>query len=311
MLPSLAAQRYADFAVLVVDNGSTDGTVLYLEREWPAVNVLVLPENLGFAAAVNRGVAATEGEYVALLNNDVELDSGWLDELVSALDTYPEAASATPKLLSYHDRTRLDGAGDELSWSGVCSRRGYGQPDTGQFDAPGEAFSACGGASLYRRSALERIGPFDEDLFAYLEDVDWGFRARLAGYGCRYVPGALAYHMGGATTDRVSDLGTYLRRRNQIALVLKNYPARNLVRHLPDLILEQLLGLALSVRDRTVPAQLRAWRDAVGQLPRTLRKRRQVQGARTLTPSELERIVTGEASGIRRMIRSVRPRAAH
>ena len=309
MLPTLAAQRYTDFAALVVDNGSTDGTVAYLEREWPGVDVLALPHNVGFAAAVNRGIAATTGEYVALLNNDIELDPDWLGELVATLDSHAGAGSATPKLIVYHDRSLLDGAGDELSWSGVCTRRGYRRPDTGQYDVPGDVFSACGGAALYRRSVLERIGPLDEDFFAYLEDTDWGFRARLEGYGCRYVPSSRAYHMGGATTDRVSDLGTYLRRRNMIALVLKNYPARSLLRHSPALALEQLLGLALSVVQGTLRAQLRAWRDALRQLPATLRKRRAVQRRRVVGPAQLERLVTGDASGLRRVVRELRARS--
>lgn len=308
MLPTLAGQRYTDFAALVVDNGSTDGTVAYLERQWPDVGVLALPQNVGFAAAVNRGIAATTGEYVALLNNDIELDPHWLGELVAALDAHPDAASATAKLISYDDRGLLDGAGDELSWSGVCRRRGYRRPDTGQYDAPEEVFSACGGAALYRRSALEQIGTFDEDFFAYLEDADWGFRARLAGYGCRYVPSARAYHMGGATTDRVSGLGTYLRRRNMIALVLKNYPARSLLRHLPDLVLEQLAGVALSAVQGTLRAQLRAWRDALRQLPATVRKRSHVQHMRVIGHAELEPMVTGEVSGLRWMVRELRAR---
>ena len=289
----------------MVDNGSTDDTIAYLEREWPDVAVLALPRNVGFAAAVNRGIAATGGEFVALLNNDVELDPDWLGELIAALESHPDAGSATPKLISYHDRSLLDGAGDELSWSGVCTRRGYRRPDTGQYDVPGDVFSACGGAALYRRSVLERIGPLDEDFFAYLEDTDWGFRARLEGHGCRYVPSSRAYHMGGATTDRVSDLGTYLRRRNMIALILKNYPARSLLRHAPDLALEQLLGLALSVLQGTSRAQLRAWRDALRQLPATLRKRRAVQRRRVLAPAQLEALVTGDASGLRRVVRGL------
>jgi len=308
VLPTLAAQRYTDFEALVVDNGSTDGTVEYLEREWPDVGVLALPENVGFAPAVNRGIEATGGEYVALLNNDVELDPDWLGELVAALDAHPEAGSATPKLLNYHERSMLDGAGDELSWSGVCTRRGYRRRDTGQHDVPEDVFSACGGAALYRRSTLERIGPFDEDFFAYLEDADWGFRAQLAGYGCRYVPDSRAYHMAGATTDRVSDLGTYLRRRNMIALVLKNYPARCLLRHLPEIVLEQALGLLLSVTQGTLRAQLRAWRDAARQLPATLRKRRVVQRQRAIDNAQLEAIVTGEVSGVRRVVRELRAR---
>lgn len=306
MLPTLAAQHYTDFATLVVDNGSTDDTVAYLQREWPDIRVVALPENLGFAAAVNRGIAATSGEFVALLNNDVELDPDWLGELVTALDSHPNAASATPKLMSYYDHSVLDGAGDELSWSGVSIRRGYRQRDTGQYDAPEEVFSACASAALYRRSALDGIGLFDEDLFAYLEDVDWGFRARLAGYGCRYVPSSRAYHMAGATTDRVDGLGTYLSRRNVIALVLKNYPARSLLRHLPDLTLEQLLGLVLSVHQGVARAQLRAWLDALRQLPTTLRKRRDVQRARVIGHAQLDTMVTGKASGVRRAVRAFR-----
>jgi GT2 family glycosyltransferase len=306
VLPTLAAQRYTDFATLVVDNGSEDGTVAYLEGEWPGIRVLALSENLGFAGAVNRGIEATGGEYVALLNNDIELDPDWLGELVATLDSYPNAASATPKLINYYDHDVLDGAGDELSWSGVCIRRGYRRRDTGQYDTPEEVFSACGGAALYRRSALEQIGLFDEDFFAYLEDVDWGFRARLAGYGCRYVPSSLAYHMAGATTDRVDGLGTYLSRRNVIALVLKNYPAESLLRHVPDLTLEQFLGLALSFRQGVLRAQLRAWLDALRQLPTTLHKRREVQRARVIGHAQLDPMVTGKASGVRRAVRELR-----
>jgi GT2 family glycosyltransferase len=310
VLPTLAAQRHGDFATLVVDNGSQDGTVDYLRSEWPEVAVLALPRNVGFAAAVNRGIAATGGEYVALLNNDVELDRDWLGELVAALDAHPDAASATPKLLSYHDRALLDGAGDDLSWSGVCTRRGYGRPDEGQYDAPEEVFSACGGAALYRRSALERLGLFDEDFFAYLEDAEWGFRARLGGYGCRYVPSSRAYHMGGATADRVDGLGVYLRRRNMVALVLKNYPAASLLRHLPDLVLEQAVGLVLSASNGTLGPQLRAWRDALRRLPATLRKRRAVQRARVVGHRQLDAVVRGEAAGLRRALRGLRDRMA-
>jgi GT2 family glycosyltransferase len=306
VLPTVAAQSYRDFATLVVDNGSEDGTLDYLRAEWPDVGVLALPSNVGFAAAVNRGISATRGDYVALLNNDVELDPDWLGELVAALDDHREAASATPKLLGYHDRDVLDGAGDELSWSGVCTRRGYRRPDVGQYDIPEQVFSACGGAALYRRSAFDRIGPFDEDFFAYLEDVDWGFRARLAGYGCRYVPSSRAYHMGGATTDRIDGLGAYLRRRNLIALVLKNYPARSLLRHLPDLLLEQVLGFVLSISQGTVRSQLRAWRDALLQIPATLRKRRDIQRARVIGDPQLELVVRGEASGLRRALQGSR-----
>jgi GT2 family glycosyltransferase len=306
LLPTLARQRYGDFKALVIDNGSTDGSVAYLEREWPEVEVIALPQNLGFAGAVNRGIVATRSEFVALLNNDIELDPDWLGELVAVFDAHPEAASATSKMINFYDRTLLDGAGDVLSWSGVCSRRGNGERDVGQYAVPEPVFSACGGAAIYRRSAFETVGLFDEDFFAYLEDVDWGFRAQLVGYACRYVPTSRAYHMAGATTRQISDLEVYLCRRNQLALVLKNYPARSLLRHLPDLALDQFVSFVLSVRDDYAGAQLRAWRDAVLRLPATLRKRRVVQRTRAISAAELDSVVVGRARGLRRVLRELR-----
>ena len=287
VLPSLAAQDYGDHDVLVVDNGSTDGSVAYLRERWPQVEVLALPENLGFAPAVNRAIEATESELVALLNNDMELEPQWLSALVDELDRHPEAGSATSKLLDFNRRDVLDGTGDTLAWTGNANRRGQGDPDTGAYDSEREVFSPCAGAALYRRRVFEDVGLFDEDFFAYVEDVDWGFRARLRGWGCRYVPESVAYHLGAATTRRTTDLEVYLNRRNQIALVLKNFPASAFVRYGWLVVVEQLHALWLAYRTKTVRRQLRAWRDAARQLPRTLAKRREIQRRRKVGVAEL------------------------
>jgi GT2 family glycosyltransferase len=290
-LPSMYAQAYEPFTLTVVDNGSTDGSVELVEEQWPGTRVVSLPENVGVTAALNRGIEAGDAPYLALLNNDLELDPGWLRELVAELERHPEAGSATGKLLSYRRRNVIDGAGDVVSWSGACVRRGRGEVDRGQYDVPGAVFSASGAAALYRRSAFDVVGPFDEDFFAYLEDVDWGFRAQLAGYSCRYVPTAVAYHMGGATTG--SDERLYLAhlRRNTITLVVKNYPATRLVRHAHRLLAYQAAHFLVSVRDRKARDHLRSIGEALAALPATLRKRRRIQATRRVDPAYLESVL--------------------
>src|SRR3954471_1852314 len=159
VLPSLAAQTLGT-RVLVVDNGSTDGSAAHVRGRYPGVEVLELPENVGFAAAVNRGIAAAGTEYVALFNNDMRIDPRCVAELVAALDAEPRAGSATAKMLMLREPGRLDGAGDELTWFGGAWRRAHGAPDDGRWDTPEPVLSACGGAALYRRSALDAVGPF-------------------------------------------------------------------------------------------------------------------------------------------------------
>jgi len=291
ILPSLERQTAAGMDVLVVDNGSRDDSVAWLAREWPSVQVVELPVNIGITAALNRGVEAAGREVVVLLNNDMELDPDCVRELIAALEAHPEAGSACAKLLDFERRELLDGTGDELRWTGVGNRRGHGELDRGQYDEPGPVFSACGGAAAYRRSALESVGPFDERFFAYFEDVDWGFRAQLAGIGCRYVPSAVAYHMGSATVGAASDFSRYHVWRNAIWLVAKNYPLSSLVRHAPQLVLYQALVLAAALKERKGRVLLRAWRDALRQLPDVLRERRRVQRSRRIAARELEAVV--------------------
>ena len=291
-LRALAGQRFADFGTIVVDNGSTDGTVEYLRERHPGVDVVALDGNRGFAGAVNAGIARAQGDYVALLNNDAEPEPGWLAELVAALDADPSAGSAASKLRMLHEPGVLDGAGDVVTWYGATWRRGHGEPDRGQYDEPGVVASACAGAALYRRRALEEVGAFDERFFAYLEDTDWGLRAQLAGWPCLWVPGAVAYHLGGATTRRMGDLETELLARNTLALVLKSFPAGRLVVWAPLIAGYQAWVLGQAVRRGSWRAVLRGWSTALRRLPATLRARADVK-RRTRAPRALGAVVTG------------------
>jgi GT2 family glycosyltransferase len=292
ILPSLARQRYGDFEVVVVDNGSRDDTVQWLAESWPQVQVISLPENLGVTAALNVCAHAGDGELLALLNNDVELDPDCLGELVGALEAHPQAGWAAGKLRDFQRRELLDGAGDVFTWAATGGRRGHGELDRGQYDEPGEVFGACGGAALYRRSVLRLVGDFDEDFFAFYEDVDWNLRAQLAGFSCRYVPSALAYHMGSATIGRgLSDFTRYHLWRNRLWIVAKDLPMGAIVRHSPELLLGELENLAMALRAHKLDIWLRVWRDALLGLPRMLRKRRRVQASRRITLHALDALV--------------------
>jgi GT2 family glycosyltransferase len=197
-------------------------------------------------------------------------------------------------MLFYDRRDVIDGAGDFTSWYAVSAPRGRGEADRGQYDVAEPVFSACGGAAVYRRAALDAVGLFDEDFFAYAEDVDWGFRAQLAGWTCRYQPEAVVFHMGGATSGRVPNLSRYLFFRNTLSLVAKNWPATALLRNAPRLLLFLGKSFSASIRGRWFGAMLRGAFDAFAQLPRTLRKRREVQRSRRVDMAYLNGVVRSD-----------------
>lgn len=310
-LSSLRRQSFRDFETVLVDNGSTDGSLELLAREFPEARVVALGENRGFAAAANAGIAATEAEYVVLLNNDTEQDPGWLEALVRAADVHPEAGSFASKLVDFHDRRLLDGAGDALRLSGLPYRLGHGEVDRGQFDAPAGVFGACAAAALYRRGMLEEVGLFDEDFGSYCEDGDLAFRARLAGYGCLYVPGAVVYHMGSASTGgKRSEAATRLGTRNSISLLVKNLPLSVVPHVLPFFLLGQLARLLTAAATGTLRAHLEGLAGTWRQLPLTLKKRRAIQTARKVPDAEVRALLRESSLAATRSIaRRLRDRA--
>ena len=305
VITSLLAQSYADLDVVVVDDSSTDGSADLVGATWPN-RVRVLRGHgdhpVGFAATVNRGIGATDSEYVALVNSDVALAPDWVGTLVAALDADPSAASATGKTLTANDRGVIDGAGNAMRWSGAAERRGHGEPDTGQYDEPGAVISACAGYALYRRSAFAQVGTFDEAFVAYYEDVDWGLRAQLAGFGCRYEPAAVAYHAGGATYGAGPGLNR-LQRRNQLLMIAATYPAGMLFRRAPQIVAGQAILLYRAVRTQSLAPYLFGLLDAVRALPSALRTRRFRPAALPGAATRLAPLMASERSALRRLRR--------
>ncbi|MGA9876157.1 MAG: glycosyltransferase family 2 protein [Solirubrobacteraceae bacterium] len=292
ILTSIFEQTARGFRVHVLDDASSDDSLVYLAEHWPQVRVLPSSANLGISASMARAVASAETTYVAVLNNDLELDPRWLAEMRATLERHPEAAAADGKMLNFHRRGELDGAGDTMGRDGYPRRRGQGEPDTGQYDEPGEVFSATGGAALFRRGAFDAVGPFDSDLGAYYEDVDWGFRARLRGMTVRYAPTAVSYHMGSATTSRDSGRYAALIVRNQTIVVLKDFPAALLLRHLQRILFFELKWAIFNALHGLGGAHARGLLAAARALPGTLRKRRAIQRLRSAPTHELERALS-------------------
>jgi len=290
-LGSLREQSFEGFEVVVVDNGSTDGSLELVARDFPKVRVLLLGENLGFSAAVNAGIKASNCEYVALLNNDTEVHPKWLEALVGAANARPQAGLFASKMVDFDDRRVLDGAGDVLRRSGLPYRLGHGEPDRGQYDRAAFVFSACAGAALYRHSMLDDIGLFDEDFFANCEDGDLGFRAQLAGYRCLFVPESVVYHMGSATFGKRSPTATRLGTQNSLCMLVKNLPAPLVPAFIPFFVAGQFSRLVVTASTHTLRAHLEGLAGALRLLPLMLEKRREIQKNRRVPVEYVRRLL--------------------
>ena len=219
--------------LLVVDNGSADGSRELVEREFPGVRLIALDQNYGFPRAVNEGIRAASRPYVILLNNDTEVLPGFTDALADALEADGRAFSAQAKLISLYDPERIDDAGNYYCALGWAFARGKDRP-AARYEEPGAVFAACAGSAADRRELFEKIGSFDEAHFAYLEDIDVGWRARIAGYRNLYVPSAKVLHAGSGTSgSRYNEFKVSLSSRNNIYLIWKNMPFLQILLNLP------------------------------------------------------------------------------
>jgi GT2 family glycosyltransferase len=271
-LAAIAGQERAPDEVIVVDNGSRDGSVEFLADQHRNVRVIALAGNTGFAYAANRGLEAAAGDLVALVNTDVVLAREWLARMSSALASDRGVASVACKMLELADPSRVYDAGDVLRRDGACEQRGRFRRDDGSWDSPGEVFGACAGAALFRREAVLRVGGFDERFFAYLEDVDLALRLRLMGWGCRYEP-AVARHAGEGSSHQLRGGHLALVQRNTLLLVAKAFP----IRWLPLVGYRQLGWAWHAWRAHRLRPHIRATTAALPLLPSMLRDRRRLR----------------------------------
>ena len=247
LLTTIQRQRRpggVELEMIVVDNGSNDGSV-EAAREWGA-RVVTLDENLGVSRAFNCGIAASRGELVALVNNDIELADDWLSALLPALER-EDVWFATGKTLDYNDRRRIDGAGDAVCRGGTSWRLGHGKADGPWFDAERTTYFPSATATVFRREFFERVGLLEERFFAYLEDVDLGLRAAVAELPGKYVPRATAFHRGSATSGAWSSPTIEWMTCHQVLLLAKFYSAPMWIRFARAIAAAQILWAAMAI----------------------------------------------------------------
>lgn len=311
-LHSLRRQRGIAFEIIVVDNGSTDGSAELAEEEFGA-RVIRNAENRGFCAANNQGIEAAHGEFIALLNNDAEAEPGWLAALHAACSRSPEVGMAASKVLVWEEPGRIDKVGHLIFPDGQNRGRGSGALDQGQFDREEEVLWPDGCAALYRKSMLDRVGGFDEDFFAYGDDAELGLRARIAGWRCIYTPQAVVRHHRGVTMGKGSRQRLELIERNRVLLALKLFPGSLLWLNPVFFAARLAAGVAMAGRGAGDTAHFQGWRGklsmALGLIrgdvaalrlaPRILRKRAAVDRIRRLSPAEVRRLILSHRLSLR------------
>lgn len=304
-LDSLAGQSFRDFETIVVDNGSSDGSLDYL-RGRPELELVPLPENLGFAAGNNAALPLARGEYLVTLNNDTRAEPEWLERLVAVADAYPGAGMVASRILSYHDPDLIDSLGIAVCRDGMSRGAFRGlRFSTLDLEPVREVLfpSAC--VALYRRAMLDQIGFFDPDFFAYCEDTDLGLRGRLAGWGALLARDAVVYHKYSMTSGAFTPFKLYLVERNHFFAAVKNLPLPLLLllplftlgRYLTQL--EVVLRgkgsggefLESGTRGACVWALFRGMRDALFSLPKLLKKRAAVMRVRKLASPQMMRLL--------------------
>jgi GT2 family glycosyltransferase len=288
-LNALRRQTYQDFEVILVDNGSNDGSQIFVQTHFPEVRLLELAQNQGFTGACNAGAERAIGDIVILLNNDTEADSGWLEAVVDAFKRHPDVGIVASKILLFDQRDQFHAAGDYYRLNGIPGNRGVWQKDSGQYETETTTFGACAAASAYRRLLLDEIGFLDDDFFFSCEDVDISWRAQLAGWQVLYVPTAVVYHKLKASGGS-GEIGSYHDGRNFLYLIWKNYPTSLLRRYWRDIVRAQLKisWQALTAwRGAAARARLRGQLAGLWGVFKMWPKRRQVQAHRRLDDETL------------------------
>lgn len=313
-LHSLAAQTFADFEVIVVDNGSKDGSLELLKEMAPTfartIRIIENQTNRGFCGGNNQGFSVSQSQYIALLNNDAEADPGWLQAMLDAIQVKPDVGESdvgmvASKILVWEDPRVIDKCGHLIYPDGQNRGRGCGQLDQGQFNRQEEVLWPDGCAALYRRAMLDEVGGFDEEFFAYADDAELGLRARIAGWTCLYAPGAVVRHHRGATLGLNSAKRLTLIERNRVLLVVKLFPWNLLWANGAYHLIRIGAGMAAALRGKgeirrypgprgkltAAMALIKGTLSALPMIPSMIRKRRAFRSKHRLSPKQVRRLL--------------------
>lgn len=276
-LPSLRQQTFDNFEIIIVDNGSNDESARYIRDNYREIILVEQKRNFGFSHAINTGIVKAKGEYIFLLNNDTEVDAKCLEVLNTIFDNNENVYICATKMLDFQNRSIINNAGDLFSIYGIAAQRSKGEIDGQPYDQEKYIFSACAGGAMYRKVVFDKIGLFDEDFFAYLEDIDIGFRAQLAGFKCLYVPQAVVYHIDGGTSKKINNFSAYYVIRNGLYVVTKNFPLSLIFAYSPFLLLGQLRNILYGIKNKQIRMILVIYYDFFKFFLRLIVKRKKIQ----------------------------------
>lgn len=324
-LPALRNQTYKNFKTILVDNGSSDDSVFFVERNFPEVGLIRLGKNTGFARANNLGIQKAFADenirYLITLNNDTQATKDYLEKLIECAKNHPRAGSVQPKVLNFFEKTIIDSTGILIHFDMSAINRGQKEKDTGQYEKEEEIFGASASAALYVREALEKIkfsngDYFDSDYFAYYEDVDLAWRLRLAGFSSVYCPKSKVYHVHSATGKSYSPFKSFHIHRNQYYNILKNLPFYFMLKALAFMPIRYCLLLASVLRKKGPAAKLakntkeegivrivlRSWMQIIKNLPILMRKRKFIQKNKTVKNAEIKKWLKLYQADFKKMI---------
>lgn len=291
-LDSLRRQSFKDFEIIIVDNNSSDDSVLFLKDNYSEARIIALDTNKGFAGGVNEGIKASKRDLIFLLNNDTVVDKDCLLTLYNAAIKNPQIGFFATKMIFYNTNPPvINAAGDAFGIDGAARNIGYKEIDGGQYDKEREVFGACAGAALYRRKMFDEIGLFDEDFYIILEDVDLDFRAQLAGYRCLYVPNAVVYHIHAGSMGKTSDFTFYWLTRNDLNVLIKNMPLFLLFKYFHRIFFRQIIYTYARLLGNKIRPLISGELSSFLLLPVMLSKRHQILKGRKVSISYIDKIL--------------------
>jgi GT2 family glycosyltransferase len=299
VLKSMDCQTIKNFKIIIVDNGSTDGSVNFIENNYKDIKIIKNEKNLGFSKAVNIGLRHSlksgDSDYILILNNDIELENNFIEKGISTFKEIKDADFIAVKMLNFFKRDVIDDTGDFIrKTGGIPMARGHGERDIKQYEKAEYIFSACAGAAFYKSELFRQAGLFDEDFFAYLEDVDLSFRFQMNGYKCYYNPEIICYHKRRETTNRFEGWETYYTEKNLVALRLKNYPLYLYLKYSLLFFLARfsrfLKYLGNSYPNGTFKYALKGYFKGLSEIPKTLKKRRSIQKSKKVSVKYIENL---------------------
>lgn len=290
-LSSILNQTYPNYEVIVVDNGSTDGSQAYIKGSYPQVRLIENAENLGFAGGTNSGIRVAKGDYIITFNNDTKTLPNFIEEMVKVADADECTGMVAAKMVFFDNINLIDNVGLKASRNGMAYGIANKEEDTGRYDVISSIFAPSAGAGLYKQKMLSEIGLFDEDFFAYYEDIDLAWRGQLAGWKCLTAPKAVVQHVHSGSWKNYSKLKIYYTHRNKIWVLIKIWPIGTILKNLHWLILFDIMSIIYSLIFLKSTISFKAKFDAFKKLRLMLKKRRSINTYTRLSRREFENLL--------------------